>query len=378
MTKTGRRAAVMLTAAIVLAGCASSPSATPLRAETTLPAETTSAIEATLAETMAATAVPGAVVAVCAPGYADWVTVAGVSDLDAKTAMSPDLVWGLRSVTKSFTATLVLQLVDEGRLKLTDPLSTWLPGFPNADRITVEQLANMSAGVPEYITEEFITDYSENPQRDFTGDELIAYAATQPPQFDPGAEHVYVNTSTLLLGKIVEEVTGQAFADALDERIITPLGLDGTRYPATAGDWSGPHPTAYQPGSDGALDPQPNNFTIFGAAGAMTSTVTDLCRWGAALGSGELLDPATHAARVQGTALDEGPEYDTYGQGIGTVNGWVGHTGEGLGVTVLVMHDPDTGRTAVILMNLSGTGEHIPTTLFRKISATLDAIPAIT
>jgi D-alanyl-D-alanine carboxypeptidase len=106
----------------------------------------------------------------------------------------------------------------------------------------------------------------------------------------------------------------------------------------------------------------------------MTSTLTDLCRWGRALGSGELLEPATQTARVEGAPLEKGPEYDVYGQGIGTLEGWVGHTGEGFGHTVLVMNDPDTGATAVVGMNLSGTGKHVPTRYFRKIAPVLDAV----
>lgn len=169
-------------------------------------------------------------------------------------------------------------------------------------------------------------------------------------------------------------MTQQPFAQALQERIVDPLGLERTRYPATATDWTGPHPTGYQPGDDGELTVQPDNFTVFGPAGAMTSTATDLCAWATAMGDGSLLSEQLQAERVVGTPLDEGPEYDTYGLGIGTLDGWVGHTGEGFGLTALAMHDVDSGTSAVILMNVSGIDAHAPTRVFRDMTATLAGI----
>jgi D-alanyl-D-alanine carboxypeptidase len=317
---------------------------------------------------------PGAVMHVCAPGYEGWSTAVGVADLDAQTPMTADLEWGIRSITKSFTVTLILQLADEGLLSLDDPIDTWVDGIPNGSEVTLRQLAAMTGGVPDYVTQAFVDDFSADPTRDFTIEELIDYARAGEPMFPPGQGHVYANSSTLMLGRVVEEVTGQPFAQALHDRILDPTGLAQTRYPATALDWSGPHPTGYQPGEGGALTTQPDNFTVFGPAGAMTSTAADLCAWATAMGDGELVSDELQAERVEGTPLDEGPEYDIYGLGIGTVNGWTGHTGEGFGTTALAMHDVESGTSAVILMNLSGTGVHAPTRLFREMTPTLASI----
>lgn len=364
---------------VVLGACASpEPESAPVTspaATAPLPSAVTTQLEAQLAAGIEEYGAPGSVMHVCAPGYADWSTAVGVADVEKQTPMTPDLEWGIRSITKSYTVTMILQLADEGLLSLDDTIDTWVAGIPNGSEVTLRQLAAMTGGVPDYVTQAFVDDFSADPTRDFTIEELIDYARAGEPMFPPGQGHVYANSSTLMLGRVVEEVTGEPFAKALQERLLDPVGLTGTRYPATALDWAGPHPVGYQPGPDGQLTTQPDNFTVFGPAGAMTSSAADLCAWATAMGDGSLLSDERQAERVAGTALDEGPEYDAYGLGIGTVNEWIGHTGEGFGVTALAMHDVRSGTSAVILMNLSGTGVHAPTRLFREMTPTLAGIP---
>ena len=362
---------------LLTAGCAQSTSEPPPAQGAVLPSATTEQLTKDLTLALEKYRVPGGVVEVCSPGYDTWATAAGVADVDAGTPMTTDLVWPLRSVTKSFTVTSILQLADEGRLVLSDPISDYVAGVPNGDDITLGQLTAMTAGVPEYTTQAWIKDYLRDETRAFTTAELIDYANAEPAQFPPGTRAVYTNTSTLLLGEVVSSVTGLPFDQALQEMILDPLGLTDTRYPIAADDWSGPHPTGYQPGESGDLEAQGNNFTVFGPAGAMTSTLDDLCTWGTALGSGELLQPATQRERLKGQPLDKGPEYDEYGQGIGSLEGWGGHTGEGFGHTLAVMHNETTGTTAVVAMNASGLKHHVPTRLFRTMASTLDAIPPV-
>lgn len=370
-----RRLTVLGSAATLalVVGCSTQQNAAPTPAP--LPEQTTQTVTRSLEQTMAKYGAPGGVVAVCVPGYQDWAVAEGIADTDTGTAMTTDLVWPLRSITKSFTVTLLLQLVDEGKVSLDDPISEFVSDVPNGDRITLRQLANMTSGVPEYTTDKLIKAMFADPQRAFTTEELISYAVAEPAQFAPGKKAVYVNTSTLLLGEVVEKVTGQPFDQVLADRILVPLELTNTRYVTTPDDWSGPHPTGYQPDEQGDLEVQTNNFTLLGPAGAMTSTLPDLCRWGRALGSGELLTEQTQQQRLQGQPLVSGPEYDEYDLGMGEVEGWVGHTGEGLGYTVLVMYNPDNEAVAVIGMNVSKAKKHAPTQLMRAIAPVLGEIP---
>lgn len=361
-------AAVALAVLALGAGCGGDDNANPPAADGLDEVR----LERTVERTMEEYGVPGAVVVVDVPGEGRWELARGTTELDGDQPVETDMVWPLRSITKSFTVTLLLQLVDEGRISLEDTIDRWVPGVPNGDRITLRQLADMTSGVPEYITEDFVADFSADPGAAFELDRLIGYALTEPPVAEPGAEHVYINTSTLLLGKVVEEVTGASFASVLAERILEPLGLDATDYPAEADGWSGPHATGYQPGESGELEAPTNNFTVFGPAGAMTSTAEDLLVWGPALATGGLVLDATQQERLEGAPLDEGPEYDRYAMGIGEIDGWWGHTGEGFGYTALVMHRSDTGATVVIFMTLSNVDRHVPTVLFRRLAAQLD------
>ena len=370
----------IIAAGLFLAGCSSesaepvvspSASATPQA----LPSETTQILQAQLTKTMQRNDVPGGAVEVCVPGYEAWATAEGLADIESGTAMTTDMYWPLRSVTKSYTVTLLLQLVDEGKVSLDDTIDQWIPDVPNGDQITLRQLADMSSGAPEYTTQAWIEDYVADPQRAFTTEELIAYALAEPAQFAPGERKVYTNTNTLLLGEVVAQEYGQPFDQVVTEQIIVPLGLTQTRYETAVNEWPGEHPTGYTPGDDGQPEAEPNNFTVLGPAGAMTSTLSDMCRWATALGSGELLEPATEQVRLQGAPLEQGPEYDEYLVGMGSLEGWVGHTGEGFGHTVLVMHNAESGASVAIGMNTSNRGKHLPTRYFRKIAPTLDAIP---
>lgn len=336
-----------------------------------LDAETEARLQTALDETVERYDVPGAVARVRLPG-GEWTSAVGSADVEGDVPMTEDLVWPIRSITKSFTVTVLLELVDDGQLSLDDTLDEWVPEMTNSDEITLGQLADMTAGVPEYTNDAFIEAFIEDQDATFTGEDLIGYALTEDPSSEPGEAHLYINTSTVLLGQVIEQVTGQDFDEVLSERVLDPLELSDTAYITEPHGWTGPHATGYQPDGD-ELAPQDANFTVFDTAGAMVSTVDDLTDWGPALATGELLDPNTQAARIIGTPLDEGPEYDTYADGIGELEGWWGHTGEGFGVTALVMHQVDADATVVIFMNLSNVGDHVPTKLFREFAHILSS-----
>jgi D-alanyl-D-alanine carboxypeptidase len=378
--RTRRRAGVVAAVALLaLSGAACTDdtewdaqrAAAPRIEVSTVPDVAASELEAALVDTMERYDVPGAAVAVEDPELGEWIATAGVADLDTGEPVTTSMEWPIRSTTKSFTVTLLLQLVDEGEVSLDDTIDQWVQGVPNGDEVTLQQLADMSAGVPEYITADFVDDFVADTSAPYTTQELIGYALAEEPVAAPGEERIYINTSTLLLGEVVEQVTGEPFDVVLTERILDPLGLESTRYPTEPEGWAGPHATGYQPDDDG-LSAAPQNFTVFGPAGAMVSTLDDLLVWGPALADGALLDADTHEQRLEGAPLDEGPEYDRYAAGIGEVDGWWGHTGEGFGFTALVMHQLDSGATVAIAMNLSNAGEHPPTKLFREIAAILD------
>lgn len=339
---------------------------------TGLDASSVAELRDALSTVMADHDVPGAAVLVDLGAEGSWSAVAGTADLADGTPVTPDLEWPIRSITKSFTVTVLLQLVEEGRVSLDDTVDSWVPGIPEGDRVTLAQLADMTAGVPDYTGDAFIEDFVRDPARSFTTEDLIGYVRDGETVAPPGRDRIYINSSTVLLGAVIEQVTGRPVGEEIRARLLEPLGMEDTSYPTGPTDWPGPHAIGYQPG-DAGPEPAPQNFTVFDAAGAMVSTPSDLAVWGEALAEGELVDDELQDRRLRGSPLLAGPEYDTYAMGMGEVAGWWGHTGEGFGFTALVMHRVGADATVAITMNLSDADRHAPTELFRRIVDVLGA-----
>ena len=337
-----------------------------------LPEALQSQLLTALDETMTEYDVPGAAVGVWVPGEGAWTVAAGVADIETGEPTDLDMAWPLRSITKSYTVTLLLQLVDEGEVSLDDTIGEYVDGVTDGDEITLRELAEMSSGNADYTDDDFLVAFTDDPERVFTLDELNAFMLGKPAQFAPGTEKIYTNANTNLLGAVIEEVTGEEFADVLDERILEPLGLDDTRYIVDATQWTEPHALGYAPDS-GTLAPQPLNLSIFGPAGSMITTLDDARVWGQTLATGTLLQPATQAERLEGAPLDAGPPYGDYALGIGETDGWWGHNGEGLGFTAAVFHDLETGATVAVFMNESNLADkaHPADQMFRRVAQIL-------
>jgi D-alanyl-D-alanine carboxypeptidase len=383
-------AAVVIAAAIMglAGGCAPSPTAAPptptdsaaagpaidrpAAPEGELPDALRTQLQSALEETMTTYRVPGAVAGVWVPGQGSWTTAVGEADIEAGTPVTTEMTWPVRSITKSYTVTLILQLVDEGTLDLDDTIGQYVDGVTNGDAITLRQLAGMSSGNADYTSKEFETEFFKDPDRIFTLDELNSFVLGRPAQFAPGEKKVYTNADTNLLGAVVEKATGQPFDQVLSERILIPLGQEGTSYIVDAEKWAQPHPIGYAPADDGPA-PQPTNMSIFGPAGSMVSTLDDGRVWAQALATGTLLKPETQTERQAGAPLDAGPPYDIYALGMGRTNGWWGHNGEGLGFTAALFHHPDTGASIVVYMNQSNAepAGHPADQAFRRLAEIL-------
>ena len=383
---------LVIAAFIGVAGCASaesdddaagpyetiSPSSS--QPTTELPEAIQEPLDEALVSWMQRYEVPGAAVMVTTPDGA-WSTQRGVTDLETQDPIEPDMVWPSRSVTKSVVVTVLLQLVDEGKLSLDDTIDTYVDEVPNGEKITLRQLANMTSGVGDYTRSSFfVHTLVENPEQQFTLEALNSYGLAEGSQFEPGTDHVYSNTSTNLLGVVIEEVTGETIAEVIDERIVQELGLTDTVYAQSEDDWPSPHAQGHQP-AEGEVAPIFNNFSSMGASGAMISTPEDMTVWAKALATGQLISPQLHEERLDGAPLSDGPEYDEYAMGIGSLDGWWGHTGEGLGFTALVMYDETSESSVVIFMNISQavetregveTPRHVPTALMRDYAQILD------
>jgi D-alanyl-D-alanine carboxypeptidase len=221
-----------------------------------------------------------------------WRGASGSATLDTATPVPVDSRFRAGSITKTFVATVVLQLVAEGRLRLDDPARRWVPALD--PRITVRELLAHTSGLFDYLhtlnmppSPEFFADR----WRTWTAGELVRRALAEPPTSDdPGRVFAYSNTGYLVLGEIISAVTGHSYADEIRHRLIRPLRLTGTSVPGTSPRIPGPHPHGYVRGPAGDLvDLTGMNPSVMGAGGEMISTTSDLNRFFAALFGGRLL-----------------------------------------------------------------------------------------
>jgi len=271
----------------------------------------------------------------------------------------------IASITKTFTATVILQLVGEGRIALGADIAGYLPpplaAQPALRGITVERLLSMRSGLPDYLDSPggIATDIQADPHRVWKPEELVA-KATRLAVAAPGTPG-YSNTNFVLLGLIAEHVTGVPLAELITQRLTGPLGLRHTALPP-ATDTSLPAPAAHgyldqdcvdkaaeagAPGVDPGTDTTDWNTSYFQGAGGIVSDLTDLGRW-AATGLGtDLLPPALARQRLD--THDIGG--DVYGLGIKRFGAWYGHDGDAFGWDSLAVHNPTTGVTFVAVAN---------------------------
>lgn len=254
-------------------------------------------------------------------GHRIWRGSSGVAELGKSRAVPVHGRFRAGSITKTFVATVLLQLVDEARLRLDDTVDTWLPGVvPDGDHITVRELLNHTSGLPDVVptlpmppSREFFT----NRWRTWTSAELVRRAVANPPTFEPpGSEFAYSNTGYLVLGRIIEKLTGRSYGEEIERRIIRPLHLHGTSLPGSFPRIRGPHPHGYVPTRQdhedpGLLDYTQTNPSVFGAGGELISTTRDLNRFFAALLGGRLLP-----GRLLDAMKTPGVEGARYGLGL--------------------------------------------------------------
>jgi D-alanyl-D-alanine carboxypeptidase len=299
--------------------------------------------------------VPGALAGVAVPGRGSWVSAQGIADLRNAAPIRADDHFRIASVSKTFTATVILQLVDEGKLALDDTLEQHVTGIANGSEITIRQLLQMTAGIYDFsLDEQFAADYDRDPTVLVTPEDVIAIVERHEPDFAPGESLSYSDTNYTLLGKIIEQVAGTSFAQALQDYILTPLGLSETSMPNSP-EMPEPFPRGYIATSatdDTLRDVTLSNPLSAGAAGGIVSTLADLLVLAEALGAGTLLTPQTQRERLRFEPVPGGSRLPVgYGLGIMDVAGFVGHNGAIYGYSTWVLYDPESQGSLVALAN---------------------------
>ncbi|MFF5934037.1 serine hydrolase domain-containing protein [Streptomyces sp. NPDC012508] len=314
--------------------------------------------------------IPGIVAGVWMPGKGCYVRATGVADKVTGRPMSTYGSVRIGSETKTFTVTALLKLVDAGRIGLDDPISRYIDGVPNGDNITLRHLAEMRSGLFPYTSDPgFLQDLESQPTRSYTPDELLAYGYRHDNTFAPGTQFEYCNSNLILLGLVVEKVSGKRLADFIDRQVLRPAGLRETLFPRGA-EFPEPHPRGYtdQTPSGAVVDSTDWNPSWAWAAGAMISDLHDLRRWAKIVATGELLSPETQAERLK--TLPTGFPGTSYGLGIFETGGWIGHNGSIPGYETVTVYLPSQKATMVLMLNtdISAGGQEPSTLVARAVT----------
>jgi CubicO group peptidase (beta-lactamase class C family) len=300
----------------------------------------------------------------------------GKMSLQADRPVTPETRFAIGSVTKQFTCAAVLLLAEEGRLSIHDPVAKYYPALSRATDITILDLMQHVSGYPDYYPLDFVDRRMRTP---IDPDELLRRYAGGRLDFQPHERWSYSNTGYVLLGRIVEKITGETFQTYLERRILHPLGLRRTVYePTDPGDSTATGHAAFALGGPEIVGPEGSGW--IGAAGGLYSTPTDLVTWDVALMEGKLLKPESYRILTTPGTLSDGRVTD-YGCGLAvrTEGGrqvFV-HNGAVSGFNAWNAFVPSTRSAVAMTCNLEGGMGAIPGRLLSLLLKDPSRVPAI-
>jgi CubicO group peptidase (beta-lactamase class C family) len=359
------------------------------------------AVDATAKQLM----LPGAVV-LLRTTQGEFVFAYGATELGGTTAPRADTQFRAASNTKTMTAATIVLLAQDGKLRFDDPVSKYVQGVPNGDRITISELLKMRSGLYDYTSAPELADsLDHDPTRVWTPEEVLAIAFKPPPNFAPGEDFEYCNTNYALLGLIAEKVSGAPLAQIFQDRLFGPLGMTHSLLPArTSNALPEPYAHGYLYGSAsyaladapypadlvaaakaGTLKPNDDtnqNPSYATAAGGVISTAADLTIWMQALVGGKVFDADTQRQWLDSLQPEDPdkPLGQKYGYGIIQIsfgpNRVYFHGGEMPGYNSFMGHDPINDVTLIVWTSLTVSLDGQPTanTLMLKM---LDQIYAV-
>lgn len=289
-------------------------------------------------------------VAVALAGNDEDLTVAAAGNTGSDDgALEPDSAFRVGSLSKTFVAVLLLQLVSDGTVGLDDPVVAHAPTVTIAEGVTIRQLLAHRSGIPEHTDGELAPAVLADMARTWTPADVLALVADQPRDFAPGEQFAYSNTNYVVAGLLLEALTGTTLADNLQSRIVEPLGLTSTYFApdATRSPIAGFSPSL--PGGDSHGASYRALETAAGAAGALVSNASDLARFIRALAHRELLPDTTYAEMTRGLP-DSGQTLGVFASDPPSATG-ISNSGAIPGFTAYMQYDPTTEDLLVLLLN---------------------------
>ncbi len=308
----------------------------------------------------------GISILVAKDGTAIYQKAFGLSNITEEKPMTTKHVFEIGSITKQFTAIGILMLEEQGKLKVTDTITKYIPDYPMGTQvITIHHLLNHTSGIKSYTSMPGLLNFAK---KDVTPTELINYFKNHPMDFLPGEEYKYNNSGYILLGHIIEVVTNQSYEDFIEKNIFEPLGMRSSYYGHKSEKILN-RAKGYSQKNGEYKDAELISMTIPYAAGSLMSTSSDLLKWNNALINNTLISKASYDKATNGSYLNNG-EHIQYGYGLqeGNVNGSISieHGGAIFGFKSMGIYLPEE---KVYVIALSNCDCQSPTLLTRKIAA---------
>nr|WP_314858981.1 serine hydrolase [uncultured Undibacterium sp.] len=297
---------------------------------------------------------PGATVIVVKDGKTLLRKAYGIANMASKEALQADHVMRLGSITKQFTSVAILQLVEEGKIALNDPVTKFFPDYPISGKgITVEHLLTHTSGIPSYTGK---PNFVAGAGKDISVQEMVDSFKNDALEFEPGTAYKYNNSGYFLLGAIIEKVSGEPYAKFVEKRLFTPLGMTNTAYEGY--ERSKQVRAAGYSQRTGEFEPSMKiSMTQPYAAGSLTSTVDDLAKWDAAVSAGKLLKAEHWKRAFTSYKLKNGQDTNYgYGWGIGQFESqtMISHGGGIPGFSTFALSLPKDKVYVAVLTNADG------------------------
>jgi D-alanyl-D-alanine carboxypeptidase len=337
-----------------------------------VPAVVASKIEGDVTSLLHRFAVPGAAVMVLQKGHVSLVQAFGSRDLTARLPMRPDSCFEIGSITKQFTAASILQLQEAGKLQIDRPLSDYLPQAPHSAEVTLRQLLAHTSGLHDYL-DLSTEDLYRLASQPISYDDLIERVSSLPLDFEPGSRWSYSNTGYLLLGKVIETVSGETYKGYLQHHVFVPLHMTNTFTTAEEQRLSNKAIGYYHVG--GKLERAPIIDPVWaGAAGFIVAPLRDLAKWDEALRGGQVVSPASYREMTVPFIATNNASTD-YGLGlfVNPVFGEprIGHTGGSLGFTTADEYFPRQDIRIIAFTNLGDSAPEAGEALTNLVFADL-------
>lgn len=292
----------------------------------------------------------------------------GLANLELGVPMQPDMVLELGSVTKQFTSAAILMLQERGQLSVTDEITKYLPDFPtHGQKITLDHLLTHVSGIPSYTG---LPEWSSQLRQDITVDQLIALFRDKPLEFAPGEKWSYNNSAYVLLGAVIEKVSGKTYEDFIEQEIFAPLGMKRSSY-ANLREIVPGRAAGYDKEGDKYLNTQYLSMSQPYSAGALISNVDDLALWDQALANGRLLKKESLDRMFTPVKLNSGQTTKyAYGWAVWDFQGTriIEHGGDIFGFSSVVTRVPSERLLVVVLTN-NPFQEPRPETVALRIAA---------